>query len=223
MIENRFKKVSVSKTFKNLKEVFLLGDKFVFDIGCGYGEYLSSFGTGSFGITTTKEEVDYGRENGLDIRLGNAEMTDPSLFSNLPEVIWANNLFEHLLSPHEFLINLKRISNTDTILILGVPVVPFPSFIMKLKWFRGALASNHISFFTRKTLSLSAEYSGWKVKEIRPFIFKSKIIDNIVSVFAPHQYLVAQNNKDFRYPPKKLKEWSGEKRYSGLIDIVDGK
>ncbi len=220
-IIKRFNKVKVSRTFLNILEIYNFSNKKVLDIGCGYGEYLKLFGTNSQGITTTDDEVRYGSENNINIVKGNIEEINNMIGLGKFEAIWANNLFEHLSSPHVFLINLKSISTPDTNLILGVPVVPKIVNLMKISKFRGALASNHIGFYTKDTLKLTVKYAGWKVIEIRPFIFKIKILDYLASFFAPHLYIVAKNDASFRYPEKKQKEWRGEKMYSNLFKITE--
>lgn len=220
-IKKRFTRVSSSKTFKKILDILNLGNKKVLDIGCGYGEYLFHFGEGSVGITTTDDEVNYGRNNNLNIIKGNVEEIETLKDLETFDSIWANNLFEHLLSPHAFLIKLKMIANKNTQLILGVPVIPkFPS-LLKLSKFRGTLASNHISFFTKESLKLTVEFAGWKVISVRPFIFSNKFLDECLCWLAPHVYVIAKNNPDFRYPEKKQKEWRGESLYKSLFYITE--
>lgn len=220
-VKKRFDLVEKSKTFNRILNKFDLKNKKVFDIGCGYGEYLASFGNGSIGITTTQSEIEYGRNNNLNIIKGNAELIDDiKIYENF-DVIWANNLFEHILSPHSFLIKLKLISEKDTTLILGVPVIPKIVSLLKLNKFRGALASSHINFFTEKSLKLTVERAGWEIKETRSFVFNNKILDSMfTSVFSPHIYIIATNISDFRYPDKKIKEWEDESYYKHLFDIL---
>ena len=91
--------------------------------------------------------------------------------------------------------------------------------LMKINKFKGALASSHINFFTRETLRLTVQSSGWRVEDIRPFIFRNKFLDRFFSFFAPHLYVVAYNNAKFVYPEKKLKEWEKEPYYQELLKI----
>lgn len=220
-IKNREENVRLSRTFRNIRDLYNLSSKSVCDIGCGFGEYLRFFGKNSVGVTTTTEEVEYGKNNNLKILFGNAEQIGELPLGNISfEAIWANNLFEHLLSPHSFLINLKKISKSNTSVILGVPVIPKLVSLIRLPWFRGTLASNHVSFFTKDTLSLSVERAGWKVKEVRPFIFKNKFLDLLMRPWAPHMYVVAENDVNFQYSPKKLKEWVSDDYYSDLLNIT---
>lgn len=221
-IQIREENVKLSRTFKNIRSIYRLQDKVVLDIGCGFGEYLRLFGKGSIGITTTQEEIDYGNNNNLPIVFGNAEQIERvSLDGKNFEIIWANNLFEHLLSPHAFLVKLKKVSNNNTQIILGVPVIPKIVSMISLRWWRGTLASNHVSFFTNTTLGLTVERAGWNVRAVRPFFSKNKLLDILCGPFAPHMYVVAENNPDFKYPPKKLKEWVNDAHYAELLKITN--
>ncbi len=222
-IKERFIRVSNSRVFNRILSILNLKNKKVLDIGCGYGEYLSCFGKNSVGITTTDDEVDYGKKNNLNIIKGNIEDYNTLLKLNNFEAIWANNLLEHLLSPHSFLIKLKKISDSKTIIILGVPVIPKISSLIRLSKFRGTLASNHISFFTKESLKYTVLFAGWNIVSIRPFIFSNRFLDAIASFIAPHLYVVAINNTDFKYPDKKQKEWRGEEMYKYLFDITENK
>jgi SAM-dependent methyltransferase len=219
--EALFKKIDGSTTFRNICDLFGLRNKKVLDIGCGHGQYLKHFGKGSIGVTTANDEVIFGKQNGLDIVFGNAEYLGETNFNTEFEAFWANNLFEHLLSPHAFLMNLKKTAKDDALVILGVPVVPKIVSFLNMKWWRGPLASNHVNFFTHTTLRLTVEYAGWKVLAVRPFIFKNRLLDTIVRPFAPHMYVVAKNRPDFQYPPKKVHEWEGDSHYTNLLKITN--
>ncbi|HRY62340.1 MAG TPA: methyltransferase domain-containing protein [Candidatus Paceibacterota bacterium] len=222
--EQRFNKVKESVIFKRIRSKYSLSEKRVLDIGCGYGEYLLFFGKGSVGLTTDEEEIKFGKDNKLNIKFGNAEFLEESLSGDEGfEAIWANNLFEHLLSPHSFLMKLKNSSEGDTKLILGVPVIPSIYFLTGINKFKGAFASNHIGFYTRMTLRLTIERAGWVVEDIRPFIFYNKYLDFLASFLSPHLYVIARNNTNFIYPSKKFNEWFADKHYDFLFKITGQK
>jgi SAM-dependent methyltransferase len=206
----RFDAVAQSKTFHNIVRRFSLDKKSVLDVGCTFGEFLIHFGPRSVGITIIKEEADYGHSIGLDIRLGSVE--DQAIlrqFEGSFEVIFANNIFEHLQSPHLFLEHMKTCLAPDGFLVLGVPCIPSISSLMKFKKFRGSLASLHINFFTRKTLIKTVEYAGWEVLETRGFHFSNSFIDAFLNPVYPHFYVVAKPKKDFQIAPKRLRELAG--------------
>lgn len=221
-IGKRDRDVMNSTTFKRIANTYNLQNKRVLDIGCGFGEYMQRFGPTSVGITTTPEEVDYGKTVGRDIRFGNVERLAEAIEPHERfDVIWANNIFEHLLSPHAFLVHLKKFANEDTVVILGTPMVPFFPQLLTVKKFSGALASPHVNFFTKKTYELTLQFAGWTPKNIQPFYFSSNLLDTTFAPFAPHLYLTAQNDSSYQYPPKKIKEWENDSLYQDLIQIMN--
>lgn len=222
-IDKRFLNVKSSRTFNSILEYLGLKNKKVFDIGCGYGEYLSLFGKGSFGITSTQSEVDEAKKRGLDVFKSNAELISREEIKKDFEVIWSNNLFEHLLSPHYFLMRLRAVSRDGVLMVLGVPVIPKIASLIRLKKFRGSLATNHINFFTKETLRLTVERAGWKIKEARPFFSRFKMLDEFLSFLSPHIYIVAEKDVSFKYPDKKVSEWSGESYYEEILKLTDQK
>ncbi len=219
--DKRFEPVHKSRTFNTILDTLKLRNKKVLDLGCDYGEYLVEFDKMSVCVTSTLDEVEFGKQRNIRIVRGNVEFIDELGLNESFEGIWANNLFEHLLAPHAFLIKLKTVADPKTTLILGVPVVPRIASLMKITRFRGALAGAHVNFFTRETLRLSVEKAGWKVHTVRSFYFKNALLDWFFSFFAPHLYVVAENNIDFKYPDKKLKEWKDEPHYAKVISIAN--
>src|ERR1035437_519943 len=121
-VERRFENTAASQTFRNIVNTFGLNKEAVLDLGCSYGEFLVHFGKRSVGITIDPKEVEYGKNRGLDIRQGNIESGD--VVSNETfDAIFCNNLFEHLYSPHGFLIRIKKYLRPGGTLILGVPCI----------------------------------------------------------------------------------------------------
>ncbi|MBX4189052.1 class I SAM-dependent methyltransferase [Candidatus Parcubacteria bacterium] len=208
-IARRFEAVARSKTFHNLIQIFSLDQKAVLDVGCTYGEFLKHFGKESTGITIISEEVEVGHKLGLDIRQANIEYPETVKLDRAYDVIFANNIFEHMLSPHTFLLEMKKYVAPGGLLILGVPCVPKITWLLRLKKFRGSLASLHINFFTRDTLIKTVEYAGWSVKECRGFHFKNRFIDRFLDPIYPHFYVVATMTPNFAYSPKRAREVAG--------------
>lgn len=210
--KRRFDPVAQSKTFNNILKEFNLNDKLVLDIGCSYGEFLTHFGDGSIGLTLSIEEVTVAKEMGLDVRLLNIEEDNLGKdFEGKFDVIFANNIFEHLQSPHNFLLKIKTYLKPNGLLILGVPCLPRPLWLTNFKKFRGSLASLHINFFTRDTLIKTLEFSGWKVWQARGFHFRNKFIDALLNQIYPHIYVCAHINDTFKESNKRLNELKGYK------------
>ncbi len=197
-----------SATFGNIVRAFDLDKKAVLDIGCSYGEFLIHFGNGSVGITIAEDEAAYGKSRGLDVRQGNIESPDFSLEEKF-DVIFSNNLLEHLYSPHGFLHNIKKYLKSDGILILGVPCMPVFTCLLHLQKFRGSLAEAHINFFTIDTLRKTVERAGYDVADIRGFHFYHKAVDRLLDPIYPHLYAIAKPKPDFTYTEKRMKELAG--------------
>ena len=218
-LKERFSLVKRSRTLKFILNEFDLKNKKVLDLGCSSGEYLVNFGAESLGVTINDEEVLFGKKNSLNIVRGNVEFLEEiGIKKGDFEVVWANNLIEHLLSPHSFLVKLKDLVDDRNLLILGVPVIPSLLILLNFSKFRGSLADSHINFFTSKTLKLTVERAGWKIKEIRSFWFKNKIMDSIISFLSPHIFIIAEKDKNFKYSEKKNKEWKSDLYYNNLLD-----
>ena len=220
-IQKRYDTVLTSRTFKNIADTLDLKEKRVLDLGCGYGEYMQRFATNSVGVTTTQAEVGYGKANNIDLRNGNVELLDQTISTKENfDAFWANNLFEHLLSPHAFLVNLKQFAEDDAMLILGVPMVPKIESLMHIRKFNGSLATPHINFFTKRTYELTIERAGWDIIDNRAFFLPVPVLDRIISPLMPHLYIVAKNNASYQYPPKKINEWEGAAHYQDLLNIM---
>jgi len=203
-----FEQVKRSRTFTNLRERFDLAHKKVLDIGCSEGHYLQLFGAGSLGVTIIPEHVEDGKKRGLNIKVANVE--DPAFsVPDVYDVVWANNLFEHMNAPHPFLHRMRDVLAPDGFLILGVPIIPIIPFLTRLKKFRGAFAVSHVNFFSRRTLVETVRAAGWDVKEARLFFFKNPLLDLPFTLIAPHLYVVATRKKDFSYAEKRLRSLEG--------------
>lgn len=198
-------KVAKSTTFQNIVTAYQLRDRRVLDIGCSYGEHLVHFGKGSVGLTITEPEVMFGKEKGIDIRYGNIEDSNFKIDEKF-DAIFANNIFEHLFSPHYFLYRARRILAENGTLILGVPCVPKFAFLMRIQKFRGSLSLPHINFWTSDTLRKTVERGGFRVRETRGFHFRNKVVDALFELVYPHFYCIATPIKDFVYPEKRMGE-----------------
>lgn len=214
VVRKRFDNVSKSRTFGNILDLNTLRSKSVLDIGCSFGEFLVHFGRGSVGITIDPPEAEYGVARGLDIRVGNAEEDElPVSVGEKFDVVFANNILEHLYSPHAFLVKIKKFLKEDGFIVIGVPCVPKIVSLWKFRKFRGSLANSHINFFTRMTLEKTVEKAGWRIITTRSFHTKNSTLDYVLNLISPHFYVVAKVNKAFEYGAKRQRELAGYEEY----------
>lgn len=203
-----FEHVKRSRTFRNLRERLGLGRKAVLDVGSSEGHYLACFGPGSVGVTIIPEHVEEAARRGLHVEMRNVE--DPGFgMEGKFDAVWANNFFEHMNAPHLFLAKMREQLGDGGMLVLGVPVIPFFSFLTRHRKFRGAFAVSHVNFFTRRTLVETVRAGGWDVREARLFYFSSPLLDSLLNPVAPHIYVVATPTKGFAYAHKRLRSLEG--------------
>jgi len=201
-VQEKFERVKRSRIFNNLLKIYSLDKKKVLDIGCSDGEYLIHFGKGSKGIEVVPEHIENCQKAGLEVI--NANVEDDLSLNETFDVIWCNNLIEHLVAPHLFLMRIRRFLKEDSMLILGCPVIPKIFLFRYLKRFEGYLAQEHLNFFTSLTLRLTLERAGYLIEEARLFYFRNSFLDKLLSIIAPHIYLICRKVKDFQYPSKRL-------------------
>ena len=204
-VQKRFIKVASSATFHTIVREYGLNKKSVLDIGCSYGEHLAHFGEGSIGLTITESEVAFGKEKGMDIRYGNIESSDFVLDEKF-DAIFANNIFEHLFSPHYFLYRARKLLKDGGLLVLGVPCVPIIAPLMRFKKWRGALSRPHINFWTGGTLKRAVERGGFQVRVTRGFHFRNRFFDVLFHPVYPHFYIVAAPIPNFQYPEARMEK-----------------
>jgi SAM-dependent methyltransferase len=196
----------------------------VLDVGCGtWTPHLRHFGPGSVGVdgqeVTPPEGKHFLRWNfQSDIQTALRERDLPTSF----KYVWCSDVFEHVLSPHEFLLNLRRVLRPDGLLFLGVPLVnplgrPSTKRNSPLNYFRGYLSEDHVNFFTFASLKHTVEFAGYKVEDwYSPFLLGMRRPPRIG--IEPVTVLSLSPIPDFQYGPKAVKELvDGQLVWKGYI------
>lgn len=156
-----------------------LGSEPVLDVGCGVlTPHLRHFGPGSIGLDGAEVEP----PDRCHFVRWNFSSDIPTLLDGegLPrafEFVWCQDVFEHVLSPHEFLLNLRRALRPDGLLFLGVPLInrlgPLADNRRNpLNYFRGFLSQDHVNFFTFRTLKYTVEFAGLELRDWYSPFFK---------------------------------------------------
>ena len=148
----------------------------VLDVGCGDGMLLEPFGAGSIGLTgelqsanlpvgVSHEILPYPFDRDVQDVLRDAGKPD-----RFPFVLCLNTL-EHVMSPHQHLLMLRRSITDDGSLFLSVPVAR-PTLLAVLRrttptrisrFWGGYKQADHVNFWTPATFDLAAEYAGLEI------------------------------------------------------------
>lgn len=189
-----------------LSQHYQLHRKRVLDIGSGYGNTLQFWGPKSAGVEIQPELVEWLKFCGLKTYQVNVD-------DNLAEIgkryqaVFTDNLIEHLLSPHYYLMQIHHLLQPGGLLVIGHPIVP--SSLVEWLWRKylghcGYEAVEHINFFTPETIKLTLERSGFEVVEqLVPGFKKLPNWLKLPPSLGPHLVSVARRRDDFTYPQKR--------------------
>lgn len=202
---------AVPRSVKILVQNHQFDRKKVLDIGCSYGLTLLYWREDSEGVEIQHHMVEFVKALGRKVHVLNVDEGFSDLRTESYDAIYTNNLIEHLVSPHLFLVRLHSLLKPGGILAMGHPIVP-PYFfrdIWKLFGYSGWLSVEHTNFFTPQTAKLTLERAGFKVKHqyspevgrIHPALSKRcvSIGFGLLSV--------CQRIDKFKYNPKRLLEF----------------
>lgn len=150
---------------KEFAERFGLAGKKVLDIGTGKGEMvdvLKEAGFQATGIEASLKSVNIGKAAGRDMLYG--YIGDIGVIAGRPyDAFTLLNYLEHLPKPGAV---IRNIYNNTTANAIGYVTVPNFGYLLKTKAFYEFVA-DHISYFTRSTLTYVFEANGFDVLDCR--------------------------------------------------------
>lgn len=201
-IRNHFGKTS--SALKYCVRKYGLQDKRVLDLGCGYGDYLLNFGRDSVGVDGDEKNCKIVRLLGYEAFKANLEEEWPDMGKF--DAVWCSNIVEHMIAPWQFLVRIRKLLKPDGLLLVTCPVMT-NAFFEKLGMFKGFDASDHVNFFTRRTLATTVRRSGYVVLEtnsgipVNPFL---NFLFSPLKLISPQITVVARVNPDFAISKKNL-------------------
>lgn len=205
------------KTLWNVKVLidrYQFDQKKVLDIGSSYGQSLFYWGKGSEGVEIQQKMNSLAEALGYKMHRFNVENGFTDLPKESYEAIYTDNLLEHLVAPHLFLMRLNTLLKKEGILAIGHPVVPPFGFrqLWGLLGQKGWLAVEHINFFTSKSAKLTLERAGFKVLAQYGFprFYKIPFLNKRFHLIGPHCVSVCKKVENFQYNPKRKQEFDPE-------------
>jgi SAM-dependent methyltransferase len=122
------------------------------DLGAGNGTYLKFMSNDSYGLDIVPNIK-------RKIFKYNFLKSVPIKYRETADVIWCSALIEHVLRPHEFLIDIKKFLKPEGVLVIIAPnTLRFNPFVWS-----GTYAADHVNFFNQNTLRLTLQYAGYQV------------------------------------------------------------
>ena len=158
----------IYENLKDLKKKDISGTDLL-DIGCGWAQALLFFkkkGLNCYGFDPAKEAVDYAKK--MKLNVVHSGVTEIDAFNGKKfDIITLFNVFEHLANPIDVLNKIKKILNSNGLLVIDVPNE------FNLFQTAGRDANNlkdwwvspptHLNYFSAETLIKLLEGEGFKV------------------------------------------------------------
>lgn len=145
------------------------GEGRIVDIGCGTGLYLSllkNIGWDTLGVEVNKHACEYARNLGVNVFCG--ELEQANLPPNYFDVVRIVHVLEHLSSPLQSFVEIKRILKPNGVIYLEIPNQRSFAFrCFKERWLG---ISSHLYAFSPVTISFLCEKTGLHIQRIE---FKS--------------------------------------------------
>lgn len=212
----------VPRVVRLLTKEYSLQTKKVLEIGCSYGQTLMWWGPGSSGVEVFERSAAFARALGLKVHALNVEEG----FGDIQEtfdIIFTNNLLEHIVAPHLYLARLNALLNSGGMLVVGHPVVP--SVVTRWLWkafgYNGWLAGEHINFFTPATARLTYERGGFRVvRQYCSGFGRWRFLNWLVRPFAIQTLTVCRKIDGYRYDSPWIFEpsWASDLKRFHRVD-----
>ncbi len=132
----------------------------ILDIGCGTGNFLASLPTNIFkvGVDIDKTSIDIAKQKHKNIEFICSSFEDLIYEDNI-DLITMNHVLEHLSNPKEVLERLYDLSNSNTRLLIEVPIIENGL----TNDINGFFSVQHLTHFSRNSFKNILKLSGWEV------------------------------------------------------------
>jgi len=138
---------------------FISGKNF-FEIGVGTGQAILWFENNGFNVKGI--EPDGRNVSMINAKLKRGKVIESSIeefsIDEKFDVIWMSHVLEHLLQPDDFFRKIKNMLKKDGVLFIEVPNCEFKPMLKS-----SIEKSPHLYHFTKKSLSILASNTGYKI------------------------------------------------------------
>ncbi len=221
-------RVSRLNQMKEFVDKFKLDGKKVLEVGSGKGnmlDILEEAGLQATGIEASSESVAIGQAAGRNMVTG--YIGDVNQINGSPfDAFVSLNYLEHLPEPGSIIKKIYQNTTTDAV---GFVTVPNLDYLLKTKCFYEFVA-DHLSYFTKKTLTYAFEKNGFDVLEcsiinegndIAAIVKKKKPL-NVSGQFNEVEHLIKnlqQMVADYKSQNKQVAVWGAGHRTLALLAL----
>ncbi|MDA8763112.1 class I SAM-dependent methyltransferase [Flavobacteriaceae bacterium] len=145
----------------------------VLDVGCGEGSFLKLLQGENrelWGIELIEKQAKKAKETFKNIFSGPVEDNLSKLPENHFDVVFFNDVLEHLSDPYSVLEQIKKHLKKDGVVISSIPNIRYHSALMSLLFKKdwkyeshGIMDKTHLRFFTNKSIVRMYEEAGYSI------------------------------------------------------------
>lgn len=187
----------------------------IIDIGCGNGAFAevlkNETGAEVWGIEYMAREATVAKDKLHKVYSGRCEDHIDSLPDNYFDVIYFNDVLEHLVDPYAVLGQIKSKLASNGVLISSIPNVRYHNTFMRVlvqkDWKYedfGVMDRTHLRFFTKKSIRRMYEDLGYSIlvheginrsKSIKPYLYNIPLLFTQLDIRYPQYGTVVTINK----------------------------
>ena len=188
-----------------------LDAKTVIDIGCGDGSFAKVIkertGAEVWGIEYMKDEAQRAEKVLDKVYSGPCEAHLDKLPKHYFDVVYFNDVLEHLVDPYMVLEKIKIHLKPGGIIISSIPNIRYHNALIKLLFNKeweykgsGVMDKTHLRFFTGKSILKMYERLGYKVqvheginksKSLKPYLYNIPLLFTHLDIRYPQYATVA--------------------------------
>lgn len=189
----------------------------ILDVGCGKGNFgafiKSKFQIKVWGIELMEVPGQIARKKLDKVLIGPCE----NHIENLPEgyfdVVYFNDVLEHLADPYSILLTIKNKLSKNGVVISSIPNVRYHRVLKDLLWEKnweytmdGVLDKTHLRFFTKKSILKMYDELGYEVlshkgihktKSIKPYLYNLFVLFTSMDIFYIQYATVVRIDNNF--------------------------
>ena len=221
-------RLSRLKQMKEFVDGFGLQGKKVLDIGSGKGDMLDvleEVGLVATGLEASQKSVEIGKSLGRKMIKGYIGDID-GIKGDLFDAFVSLNYIEHLPEPGNI---IKNIYENTTVNAVGLITVPNLEYLLKTRCFYEFVV-DHISYFTKRTLTYAFEANGFDVLECQVVneendiaaIVKKKEVLSLTEQYSHVDFLIKDLQHiiaDYKSKNKRVAVWGAGHRTLALLAL----
>ncbi|MFD0933072.1 class I SAM-dependent methyltransferase [Psychroflexus salinarum] len=197
------KDIYYKKERPEMLEFFPKNAKTVLEVGCGQGTFVKQikdlYQTETWGIEYMESHAKEAQKVLDKVFIGQCEKFIDDLPDNYFDVIYFNDVLEHLFDPYMVLEKMKQKLTEKGKIISSLPNIRYHSalkmLILKKDWKyedSGVLDHTHIRFFTKKSIERMYKNLGFKIithkginktRSLKPYIYNLLLFFTASDIF----------------------------------------